>query len=302
MAPEAAALRAQVGEQGLLQEQQRPDRVQRGQRAVVLAQLLAEQRAAVARAQVAADRSGRALQALGDLAELQPHLLAGQQARLGRLGQRHAGAHEQRLHRRHGGLHRLGDLLVGQRVDLPQQQRRALRLRQVLHVRDQQPELLAPVDLVRRREPALGEVDVHRVHPHRLRATQVVQRAVAGDPVQPRPHVDLALVRQHRVERGGEHLLQHVLGVLARGQHVPAERQQARLVARHQRLERVVVALPRERDQPLVRLQPEQRRTAVEAGGAGVLECGGFQEERGRTRLTPLAEPAARGEVAANPA
>ena len=75
-------------------------------------------------------------QALGDLAELVAHLVAGQQARLGRLGERDAGAHEQRLHRRDRRLHRLGDLLVGERVDLAQQQRGALRLGQVLHVGD----------------------------------------------------------------------------------------------------------------------------------------------------------------------
>jgi len=38
-------------------------------------------------------------------------------------------------------------------------QRRALRLRQVLHVGDQEPELLALVDLVGRRQPTLGQVD-----------------------------------------------------------------------------------------------------------------------------------------------
>ena len=109
---------------------------------------LRKRRAAVARAQVAAHRRGRAHQALGDRAELDAHLVAGQQPRLGGLGERHPRADEQRLHRRHGGLHRLGDLLVGQRVDLAQQQRGALRLRQVLDVGDQEPELLALVHLV----------------------------------------------------------------------------------------------------------------------------------------------------------
>ena len=80
-----------------------------------------------------------------------------------------------------------------------------------------------------------------------------------------------ALVGEHRVEGGGEDLLQHVLGVLARGQHVAAERQQARLVAGDERLEGGLVAAPDERDEPLVRLQSEQRRASVKAGGAGVL-------------------------------
>ena len=127
------------------------------------------------------------------------------------------------------------------------------------------------MDLLGRRRAALGQVDVHRVDADRLRAAQVVERAVARDPVQPRPHVDRAVVGQHRVEGGGEDLLQHVLGVLPRGQHVAAERQQARLVAGDQRLEGVMVPAPDQRDEPLVRLQAQQRRTSVEAGGAGVL-------------------------------
>ena len=93
----------------------------------------------------------------------------------------------------------------------------------------------------------------------------MVERAVARDPVQPRPHVDLALVGEHRVEGGGEHLLQDVLGVLARAEHVPAEGQQARLVARAEDLEGGVLAAAGERDQALVRLQAQQRRRPAQA-------------------------------------
>ena len=272
--------RAELGEDRLLEQEQRADRVQRGHRAVVGAQLLAEARAAVAGAQVPADGRGRAREALGDGAELDADLVAGEQPRLGGLGQRDARAHEQRLHRRDRGLHRLGDLLVGERVDLAQQQRGALRLGQVLHVGDQEPELLALVHLVGGREAALGEVHVHRVHADRGRAPQVVERAVARDPVQPRPHVDLALVGEDRVEGGREDLLQHVLRVLLGGEHVPAERQQPRLVAGHQRLEGVLVAAPDQRDQALVGLQPQQRRASMEPGcGAGVMYGRGFHAE-----------------------
>jgi hypothetical protein len=52
---------------------------------------------------------------------------------------------------------------------------------------------------------------------------------------------------------------------------VAAERQQPRLIAGHQRLEGVVVPAPDQRDEPLVRLQAQERRTTVEAGSAGVL-------------------------------
>ena len=111
-------------------------------------QRLAERGAAVAVAQVAAHRRRHALQALGDLAELLADLLAGELARLGGLGQADAGADEQRLDARDRRLHRLGDLVVGERVDLAQQQRGALGLGQVLDVRHQLAELLALVDLV----------------------------------------------------------------------------------------------------------------------------------------------------------
>ena len=103
----------------------------------------------------------------------------------------------------------------------------------------------------------------------------MVERAVAGDAVKPRPHVDLALVGEDRVEGGREDLLQHILGVLARAQHVPHERQQAGLIARAQRLERGVLAATRQRDEPLIGLQPEQGRGAPQAGGgARMCECG----------------------------
>src|SRR5439155_23311813 len=77
--------RAEVGEEELLDDEQRADREDRSQRAVCRLELLAEHRAALARAQVPAHRRARALEALGDLAELEAHLLAGQLARLGRL-------------------------------------------------------------------------------------------------------------------------------------------------------------------------------------------------------------------------
>ena len=125
---------------------------ERGERLVGLLELRAEApSSACRRLQVAAhERTGPAAQPLGDLAELDPDLVAGQQPRLGRLGQRDPRAHEQRLDARHRRLHRLGDLLVGERIHLAQHERGALRLGQVVDVADQQPELLAVVDLVGR--------------------------------------------------------------------------------------------------------------------------------------------------------
>ncbi len=221
---------------------------------------------------MAAHRGGGAREPLGDLAELLADLRAGQRAGLRGLGERHPGADQQRLDGGHRRLHRLGDLLVGERVDLAQQQRRALGLGQLLHVGDEQAELLAAMDLVGGRLPVLGEVHVHRVDADRGGAAQVVERAVARDAVQPRAHVERTAVGDHRVERRGEDLLQHVLGVLARAQHVAAEGQQARLVARHQRLVGRLVPAARERDEALVALQAQQGRRAAQAGGVGMGE------------------------------
>ena len=75
----------------------------------------------------------------------------------------------------------------------------------------------------------------------------------------------VALVGEDRVEGGGEDLLEHVLGVLARAEHVAAEGQQARLVARAERLEGGVLAAAGERDQALVGLQAQQGRRAPQA-------------------------------------
>jgi hypothetical protein len=53
---------------------------------------------------------------------------------------------------------------------------------------------------------------------------------------------------------------------------MPAEGQQARLVAADERLERAVVAAPDEGDEPLVGLQAQQR------GGTPHAECCGMLE------------------------
>ena len=80
------------------------------------------------------------------------------------------------------------------------------------------------------------------------------------------------VVGEDRVVGGGKHLLQHVLCVLARAEHVPAEGQQPTLVAGDERLERPRIAPADERDQPLIRLQAKQRRAGVEAYPPGIFE------------------------------
>ena len=74
-----------------------------------------------------------------------------------------------------------------------------------------------------------------------------------------------------------EDLLEHVLGVLGRAQHVAAEGEQPRVVALEQDLEGVLVAVADQRDEPLVALQLEQGRPAAEqAAAAGVCEGRGL--------------------------
>ena len=120
--------RAELGEQQLLDQQQWADGQDHGERVVVVLELLAEERAALAAAHVAAGWRAELAEPLGHFAELEAHLLAAELARLGGLGERDARAYEQRLDGGDGGLHGVRDLLVGERVDLAQQQRSALRL------------------------------------------------------------------------------------------------------------------------------------------------------------------------------
>ena len=258
-----------------MQKRDRPERRQRGERLGVRAQLAAELAAGLAALHVVARRAGGLAQALDRLGQLEPHVAAGQVARLGRLGKRDPRAHQQRLDRRHRRLHRLRDLLIAERVDLAQQQRRALRLGQLADVGDQRPELLAGLDPVGGGDPVVADHRVHRVLAVGDRAPQVVEAAVARDPVQPRAHVDVALVGAHRCVRLHEHLLEHVLGVLLGAQHVAAEGEQPRVVAVEEDLEGVIVATADQRDQLVVALQLEQGRAPAENAGATDGRCEG---------------------------
>ena len=244
------------------------DREERRQRLLVGADLGAEVGAFVALADVAADRAGDLAQALGGFGELDPDLAAGQQARLAGLGERDPRPHQQRLDRRHRGLHRGGDLLVGEGVHLAQQQGRALGLGKFVDVAEDLAELLAVVDLLGGRGGLDGRHHVHRFLRVGGRFAQVVEAAVAGDPVEPGAQVDLALVGEHRPVGVDEDLLQHVLGVLGGAQHLAAEAEQAALVAVDDRLEGAGVAAARHRDQLLVALQLEQGRAAGQKSAA----------------------------------
>ena len=255
----------------LPEQRQRTDRKQRRERLARVPELTLEAAAAIAHAQVPPDqRRGPPPKPLGHLRELDPHLLAGQQPRLGRLGKRDSRADEQGLDARDRRLHRLRDLVIRHGVHLAQDERSPLRLGKVLDVSDQHAELLAVVNLVGGAGAVIREVDIHRVHPDRLDPTQVVETPVARDPVQPWPHVDWAIVGEDRVESGGHDLLEDILRVLARAQEVAAESQQPWLVARDEHFERGGAAAAGQGDQALVGLQSEQGRTPVQSDSSGV--------------------------------
>ena len=271
-----AGREAELGQGDLLEQEQRPDGEGRGQDAIVGPQVGAELATALAVLDVAADRRRGRADPLGYRPQLEPDLGARQLAGLGRLAEGDAGPDEERLDAGHRRLHRLGDLLVGEGVHLAQEERRALGLGQAADVRHQEAEVLAAGRLLDRRLAGVGEVDVHRVDADRRLAAQVVEAAVAGDAVEPGPDVDLARVGLDRVEGGGEHLLEDVLGVLARGEHVAAEGEQPDLVAGDDRLEGGVLAAAHERDQTLVGGEPEQGRRPAQAGTGRRLENGGL--------------------------
>jgi hypothetical protein len=201
---------------------------------------------------------------LGGLGELDPDLVAGQLTRLARLGQRDPGPDEQALHARDRGVHRLGDLLVAHRVDFAEKERRALRLGKVADVAEQAAELLPILDPLVGGHPVHVGVGVHRVLPVRGRLTKMIEAAVSGDPVEPGPDRDRSLVGDHCVVRRHEDLLEDVLRVLGAAEHLAAESEQPGLVALHQGVERVLMTPPRQGDELLVVLEPEERRSPGE--------------------------------------
>ena len=274
--PAAAAAEdaAELGEQGALDDEQRAGREDRGERLGVGAKLRAELVAGIAGLDVSASRPGDLGDALGRLGELEPNLVAGQLARLTRLGQGDAGPDEQGFDAGDGRIHRLGDLLVAHRVDFAEQQGRTLGLGKVADVGEQVAELLAVLDVLVGRHPVHMGMGVHGVLAVGGRLAKVVETAVPGDPIEPGLHRYRPLVGDHRVVGGHEDLLQNVLGVLGRAQHLAAEAEESRLVALDQRVEGVLVALAGQRDEVLVILEAEKGRAPGEKPASlCVCEC-----------------------------
>ena len=278
----------ELADQQSLQEEQRTDGEEGGQRLAVGAKLGAELAAGLAALDVAAHRAADLGEPLGGLGELEADLVAGELAGLARLGEGDPGPDQKRLHPGDGGVHRLGDLLVAHRVDLAEEQRRALGLREPADVAEQVAELLAVLDPLEGGDAVHVGVGVHRVLAVGGRLAKVVEAAVAGDPVEPGADGDRPLVGDHRVVGGDEDLLEDVLGVLGAAEHLAAEAEQPRLVALDQRLEGVLVPSTSEGDEVLVALELEERGPpGKEPALLSVCECGGFHGVAGRGSPLP---------------
>ena len=145
--------------------------------------------AAVALAHVPARAPRRLDAAVVGGHQVAPDLAAVRIARLLRLDEPDAGAHQQRLDGRHGHVERAGELRVAQPVDLAHQQRGALLLGQAADVPDEPPQVVAPLRLVDRVEQRLAR-HLEDLRRGRVRAPQVVDAAVVRHAVEPGAHVD----------------------------------------------------------------------------------------------------------------
>ena len=162
-----------------------------------------------------------------------------------------------------------GDLRVAEPFQLAHHDRSALRLRQVAQPPHQLRDLLAPLRLLRGRA-ATAVVLLDQLRRVGRLVAQVVERRVADDPVEPRLQVDLRVrVAPQRQQSLREGVLGDVLRAPADDR--PRVTGQRLAVAADDLLERRVVAVADEGDQPPVGLGA-QRRTEEESGGESL--CG----------------------------
>ena len=145
---------------------------------------------------------------------------------------------------------------MGEVPELGEHERRALVVGQLREVGEQRPQVVPALDLGRQElGRGLGQL-VDLLAP----AAEHAEAAVAGDGVQPRPQRDLLARAQQVAVRGQERVLDGVLGLLDRAEHVAAEREHAPVVADVERLERRLGAAAQELDEPLVGGEPEEAR------------------------------------------
>jgi hypothetical protein len=138
---------------------------------------------------------------------------AGGVSRLAGLGETNPGPDQQRLHGRDRDRERPGDVRIGHAAELTHQQGRALLFGKTLHVCDQASQRIALLDLG---DGIMGGPDlgrVNRLDGQGIRAPQLINTAVVGDPVQPRSERELAIGGQQAGVRPHEDLLNRILGV-----------------------------------------------------------------------------------------
>ena len=229
-------------------------------------------RAAVARAHVLAGAAGGLDALVVRAQQVGLDLDAVGVAGLGGLHQAHASADEEGLDRGDRHVERVGEVGVGHAVHLAHQERGALLLRELADVGDELAQVVAALGLLDRVVQRLAG-HVEDLGRRRDRTAQMIDAAVVGDAVQPRPHVHLAVVVAQRPVRADEDVLQHVLRVLARagGEHLAHVGEQPLAIAVVEHPEGLVVAATECRDQLLIRTQSQQPTAEWEA----VQCCGG---------------------------
>ncbi len=154
-------------------------------------------------------------------------LLAAGAARVAAFDQPGSRPEDEPLHLGHLTAERLSHVGVGKAAQFREDERGALVLRKLLEICHELAQVGAPLHLIV--EPfgawAQGLFRLLAARPeHR-------QAAVAGDRVEPRPEPDLAVVAQKVPMCGCESVLNGVLALVARPEHVSAEREDARHVA-----------------------------------------------------------------------
>ena len=248
---------ARAGQQAERPEQERPG-AQDGDRAPGVLQPGAEAPALAARRQVAVDGGGCAAATIVGLQQNRPDVPAVRRACLLMLDQVLPGAVDERLGRARGRTEFEREGGVRDAVELSAQEGVALVLgerRQVAeHVADPAAALGGDLRLgsVRgaKRAALVSVVEHDGVRPH---PRELVERAVADQPVEPGPQFDVALVASQRTARTQHRLLDHVLGLVGRRAEdlacVAFERAPVALI---DLLECAVVSPPERRDEALV--------------------------------------------------
>jgi hypothetical protein len=208
---------------------------------------------------VLANRTRETLNALGCVCEVHADLVTAEAAGLAAFGESNTGPDQETLDARDSGVHCLGNFAVAHRVHLPQKQCGALSLGKPAYIGDHIAELLTVFDVFVRRYAIHEGVHVHRVLTVRNRLAQVIQRAVTSYPVEPWLDIDRPLVGDHCVVGGNKHLLQNVLGVFSRAEHLTAEAEQATLIAGDESFECRLMSLTGQGNEILIAFETEKR-------------------------------------------